>query len=93
METAKEILKFKQNSTNHILHFPPKGSSQLDGTYLHISIVDEAMEEFSSLQNRSLVEENEALKARLEKAYDFLEKLSDESGTLLRIRINELLTK
>lgn len=45
---AEEILKYKQNSLNHLLHFPSYGSSQLQGTYIHISTVYEAMNDFAS---------------------------------------------
>ena len=43
----KEILKYKQNSLNHLLHDPIKGSSQAEGTYIHISTIYESMDEFS----------------------------------------------
>lgn len=48
METAEHILKYKQNSTNHLLHFPQKRSNQKSGTYIHVETVYESMNEFSN---------------------------------------------
>lgn len=45
--TAEHILKYKQNSLNHLLHFPVKGSNQKEGTYIHASTVLEAMHEYA----------------------------------------------
>lgn len=49
------ILKYKQNSTNRILHFPVKRSNQLAGAYIHVSATTEAMKEAVSQSQQEIV--------------------------------------